>query len=716
MVASGSKLTPEELAYGRIVFWRGLLLVTLLCWGVVLYQVGSIGQQSGFLVTSLRWRLAGVIGLGIEGLILALLVVSFTPLYVHVYDLMRSGFGFLLRLRALNVLPVLACAGLFAFAIYDERGFLFPAVGTRIGLLWMLALPAGVFLRAAVLAGQQALPARPSQVPLQALRGQSWVVSFLAALIAIMGIYKVVGFAAEVSAYPLSLGWSEASRFYYASLFFSERLYGMDLPWPFLHPSRYMLQSLPYMIPELPLLAHRLWQVLLWVGMTGLVSVLLVRRLRPATAFQRWVLLGWAFLFLFQGPVYYHLLVCVAIILWGFQPRKLWVSLTAVVAASLWAGVSRINWFPVPAFLAVMIYLLEVPVSASRGLWDYIRRPMLWGVAGGLSAFAAQAGYILVSGNQDVKSFGSSFTSDLLWYRLWPSPTYPPGIFPMIMILSLPLLLVVTWFVLRRALHPLRLVGLAGMTLVMLAGGLVVSTKIGGGSNLHNLDAYLVLLMVWGSWLVFDRWLPETPAAQAAGVSARNRSEGVRQGKNKAHHGNEGAQQDINRAHRDAPLLVLLLVALMPIYALIREGGPIEARQTESIQRDSWEDVRTIQAHVDEVVSRGGEVLFISQRHLLTFGMIQGVELEPAYETVELMEMAMSGNEEYLNQFYSDLRTHRFDLIVTGELNLFYKGAQDSFPEENNVWVERISTPVLEYYQGRATMEHSRTQLLVPKP
>jgi hypothetical protein len=38
--------------------------------------------------------------------------------------------------------------------------------------------------------------------------------------------YKVFSFIPDVSAYPFSLGWSEISRYYLASLFFAEKLYG----------------------------------------------------------------------------------------------------------------------------------------------------------------------------------------------------------------------------------------------------------------------------------------------------------------------------------------------------------------------------------------------------------------------------------------------------------------------------------------------------------
>jgi hypothetical protein len=245
-----------------------------------------------------------------------------------------------------------------------------------------------------------------------------------------------------------------------------------------------------------------------------------------------------------------------------------------------------------------------------------------------------------------------------------------------------------------------RQLGLAGMTLVLFAGGLVVSTKIGGGSNLHNLDAYLVLLMVWGSSLVFGRFAPEpgTPALQPPAMERPATME-------------RPASVDHPRAFA-LPWVVLLLIVVLPVYWMLQEGHMFEEIDIAT----GWDDALELQGYVEEVAAQGGRVLFISQRHLQTFGMVRGVPLEPAYETVELMEMAMSGNADYLNQFYTDLREHRFDLIVTGELNTVFKGPQDSFPEENNVWVRHVSFPALQHYQSILVLPHSRIQLLVPKP
>ncbi|NLB71857.1 MAG: hypothetical protein GX797_07640, partial [Chloroflexi bacterium] len=93
-------------------------------------------------------------------------------------------------------------------------------------------------------------------------------------------LYRVGAFVNEVSSSPFSLGWSEGSRIYNASLFFSEKLYGKKFPLPVLHPSRYLMQSLPFLFNIDSIFIHRLWQVLLWVGMTSWASWLFAKKTR----------------------------------------------------------------------------------------------------------------------------------------------------------------------------------------------------------------------------------------------------------------------------------------------------------------------------------------------------------------------------------------------------------------------------------------------------
>jgi hypothetical protein len=105
----------------------------------------------------------------------------------------------------------------------------------------------------------------------------------------------------------------------------------------------------------------------------------------------------------------------------------------------------------------------------------------------------------------DIGLFYTSLASDLLWYRLLPNASYFLGILPAALLASLPL-----WFAMYVVIrsrkgdwHPLRLFFILAALFVLFIGGLVVSLKIGGGANLHNMDAYFSLLLIVFAYLVF---------------------------------------------------------------------------------------------------------------------------------------------------------------------------------------------------------------------
>jgi hypothetical protein len=108
-------------------------------------------------------------------------------------------------------------------------------------------------------------------------------------------------------------------------------------------------------------------------------------------------------------------------------------------------------------------------------------------------------------------------------------------------------------------------------------------------------------------------------------------------------------------------------------------------------------------------------VLFISNRHLLTFHYVEGVALIPDYERVFLMEMAMAGHTEYLQKFRDDLENHRFALIVSEPLYTRQKDESAVFGEENNAWVQQVSQYILCYYEEEKIARQVHIQLLVPK-
>jgi hypothetical protein len=508
---------------------------------------------------------------------------------------------------------------------------------------------------------------------LKLLRKVDWHIAFAVVLLAQGMIYQTYGIFAIASANPFSMGYSEAGRHYYASLFFSEKLYGMDLPLPFLHPSRYLLLSLPFLVDGLPLWFHRFWQALLWFGLTLGASVSLARFTRM-NGWMKVFITAWAFLFFFQGSVYYHLQVMAILILAGVSVKKQWRSLIFILLASIWAGISRVNWFPVPAMLAIAIYILEAPLGDKS--WKYWLTPFIWGVSGMVAALVSQFVYIQISGNADVAAFGSSFTSDLIWGRLLPNETFPMGILPGILWVSAPVFAALYQIVRGKLtyLHPLRWLALLGMLTVLFVGGAIVSTKIGGGGDLHNMDAYLVMLSV----LAAAFWSNQV-----------------------------AAESDVKPIWGNVSWSVVAAALLIPLGFAIRHIGFYPSFDKALAEND----IQLLQDALDS----GGEILFITERQLITFDYIHGVTLVPEYEQSELMEMAMSRNRAYLDQYYADLHDRRFALIVA-EDQKFTQQKQGAFVEENVAWVRFVGAPLLCNYKPVITLTSNNIQVFEPRP
>jgi len=514
----------------------------------------------------------------------------------------------------------------------------------------------------------------------------TWVGGFASALVLLGIVYEIMIRFNTVTHYPLSMGWSEGSRYYYASLFFSKQIYGNAFPLSTLHPTRYLLQSFPFLFPNLDLFAHRFWQFLLWIGLTGGASIAVTKRVFAGKdSAARWLVAGWFFLFLLRVGVYYHLEVMVILPLLFISPNKPRQSLIIVILASIWAGISRVNWFPMPAMIAIAIYLLEVPLTRTDGervsfkqITKYLAQPALWTVAGLVSALFAQWAYVYISGNaQNADAFTSSFTSDLLWYRLWPNQNYSLGVIPGILFISGPLIVIIILAVhSRNSLHVIRWLGLITMIVALFAGSAVVSTKIGGGGDLHNMDTYAVLIGIIALYF-FSGYFQTEPGNSSMAI-------------------------------RPSPVYMVALVT--PLLILIPMLSPYP-KYDESRNQQAYQQL----VDVVNKVGEKGPVLFINERQLVALGDVD-VPLVYDYEVVTLMEMAMSGNQSYLNRFYDDLANHRFAAIISGRQNLVIK--QDGvFAEENNVWNTYVSPYVLCYYESNTTIEadYSRVEVYVPR-
>ena len=482
----------------------------------------------------------------------------------------------------------------------------------------------------------------------------------------------------HVTSYPFALGWSETSRFYFPSLFLSERVYGQAYPWPILHPTLHLLLAPPYAI-DAPLWFHRLWQVALRFLLVGMIVPPLLQRLSVQNRQVRWLVGLGMFLFLFMGPLYFHLAVPVIIVLWGFSlqdERRTWA---AVLLASIWCGWSRVNWYPVPGMIAAVLYLLEQPMEG-RSLWKYLSRPLLWFITGTVVAFLAQRVYVQLSGVEE-GSFYTSLSSDLLWYRLLPNATYFLGILPAALLASLPIWLA-GYLVIRSSTtarwNPVRLVLISGALLVLFVGGLLVSLKIGGGADLHNFDAYFVLLLIVCSYLIFASYRLETGE-----LSTRV----------------------------TLPWILVLAIFIFPAWSWLHFNGGVRSYDPSATTKT----LQGLQKHIDEVTAEGGEILFITQRHLISMHMLEGVRLVPEYEREDLMEMAMGNNTAYLGRFRSDMENQRFDLIIVDPLKFNIISHNRSFSDENNVWVRRVMRHILCNYREAAIFPADDIALYVPQ-
>lgn len=505
---------------------------------------------------------------------------------------------------------------------------------------------------------------------------------FLLSLLFVGVCYQCGTYLNDISSNPFTLAWSEGSRYYYASLTVAQKLYGQKIPLSFLHPSRYLVLSIPFLFGESSIFIHRAWQVFLWISTTLLCMITLVKRLKLRNFWWQVILVCAGFLFLQQGPVYYHLLISAILIFIGFNKEKFWQSLIVVCAASMWAGISRINWYPLPGVLAALLYLLEDRKSEESSIWEYSKQPLIYIAVGVISSFLANLVYIPLSGNANVEQFTTSFTADLLWNRLLPGTTYPKGILTGILWLCAPCLIMLSLRLFnkentdKRVLRTFIILALS----VFFFGGLVVSVKIGGGSNLHNMDAFMLLLLTIVYYFEFSHIQIKTSIHTSTFLRE----------------------------------LLLLVMLLQPFFWSLAAWSPRANYSAESLQHDLEEIngyVATINSHHPD-----SHILFINQRQLLTFGYVTDTTLIPEYELLELMEMAISNQDTYLQQFYDQLASHSFDMIIINKQYINFKDRSDAFPEENNAWVRNITIPLMKYYTPIAWLRYTDTEIYIPRP
>jgi len=528
----------------------------------------------------------------------------------------------------------------------------------------------------------------------------------LLASITLSGAAILLAFALrEVSSYPFSLGWSEGNRLYDDSILFGRGRYissPEQVIRPYLEKSRQIINGLPFLYSGLSIWQARLWQALMSIlPFLALGWIVFYRRGQPKAV---WLLAGlWGFAFLRQGPIHPPLIIAAAIIVLAWQ-RPLWQAVPLLAIGMFLPAGSRFIWLFGATLWAGVFSFAQAPLengSVPRAVWE---RAILLGAASALSGFGVrffwpsdQAGAtLLVSSISD-----STSRQALLWYRLLPNSTLGPGIIIILLIAVLPLIFILIYFLRTRwTLHLWQKLALFGCLASYLLVGLVASTKIGGGGDLHNLDLFLIGLL-FTAGLAWEKF---------------------------------GHEWILNRAALPAWLQVTLIVLLaLPVWApLINMRPLVDTSQLSPLNglvnpnalhlSDFLANPADIKKSLDSlrenvtIAQKRGEVLFLDQRQLLTFGEISGVPLVADYEKKHLMDQAMTSNAaDLLAQFNADIAAHRFVLIVSEPLRLPVQGESSVFGEENNAWVKWISSVVLCYYQPYAELSEVKVELLIPR-
>ena len=479
--------------------------------------------------------------------------------------------------------------------------------------------------------------------------------------------------------YPFSLSWSEGNRFYDYSLFFGQSLYihTGTIVNPYWQPGRYILWSALFLWNGLPIAVHRFWNVVVMTVPALLVGWCAARKFRDLFL-RAGLTLFIGLLFTVLSPVHPPFLMAAGLALACMYDPSLIRRGLALAVASIFMGISRWTWIPVTAAWGILVDLLLYYPLREGSLLKRIQPTFI------LAALGLLPGLIAGYNGLPISSSSFAYHQPLLWYRLLPNPTFPLGVLFATILVSGPAVCLLIWWVLSRQwqLDWLQRLAIAGALAGFLGAGLVVSMKIGGGADLHNLDMYLMTLVL----------------VVTLGLYSLSQSGEIQ--------------------FRAWPVWAQLLLGFMFLYPLYTftpffSGAAQSALLSLPKPQDVNQTLSEIQKQADLAGGRG-DVLFMDQRQLLTFGYIHNVRFVPDYEKKYMMDQAMASSSAYFQQYYHDLSNKRFQLIVTEILTTRQETAAD-FSEENNAWVRWVSEPTLCFYQPVMVNKDINVELLVPK-
>jgi hypothetical protein len=670
------------------------------------------------------------------------LVISLTALFVWGNRLLISAEERIIAIRQkLGALRWLLWIVILAVPVwffqYTAMGFVFQKFHIRV-LIWIIAV-----CMMTILASKR-----------EQLAGWN---EFLASLILTASVFSIAASLKYVNDYPFSLGWSEGNRLWdYSVLFGRDRyIYPADKDIPvLLDLGRNLVGGLPFIFPGTTITMARLW-----VGLTLIVPYLLLGvalfRADSRNKVTWGLLVLWTFLFLKQGPIHAPLVLGAAAVALAWN-APLWYAAPLVTGAGYFVQASRFTWVFAPTIWIVMLEFASAIFTSSstrKVVFSIWMRALLLGVLGVFGAFvlpnmfrsaglASSAVPPVVSSptttpypsaTRTVPTQAATATvkaptaivptstpaaesglpsylettirriqdQPLLWYRLLPNSTYDNGILLALLLAIVPLTIVLIYLSAKGIWHLNRLqkTTLILPLLAFLIVGLVASAKIGGGGDLHNMDMFLVGMLfvgalAWrnggGDWIQNSGIIPVIMKVVIVTLLVNS---------------SIGPLLEMRSYHFGEDMIRLRILSDADIRSTL-EMLPTQDEIDSAIQ--------TIQKEADKAKSQG-DVLFMDQRQLLTFGYITGIPLVPEYEKKAVMNQALRSNARYFQGYYDDLAAKRFSLIITEPLRTPIQDSSYQFGEENNAWVKWVANPTLCYYEPLETLKTIRVQLLVPK-
>src|SRR3990172_747046 len=508
-----------------------------------------------------------------------------------------------------------------------------------------------------------------------------------------------------VSDFPFALHWSEGNRLWDYSVVLGRERYNYastDTIFAWIDAGRQTVWGLPFLFSDVPIWLVRLWSAILVTVPYALLGLLAFTP--PEGRREQWLAAGlWSLIFLNQGPIYTPLVLAAMLVALA-RRKPLWLALPLVYFAGEYAGASRFTWSFAPAIWAVMLSFGDSVLTRGHLAWrDWLRAlalglagiwtkglPILVGVVVGVFPFllAGEAAPVGAGGPpSSVETLQGlqavSTHQPFLWERLLPNPIYAPGILLGVALATLPLILLAVYLVRNgpwKTAFWQRAAMLAGLG-ALLVVGMVASAKVGGGTDLHNMDMFLVGLVLVAA------------VAWEGGLAAR-----------------------FNKLVSDSGRVRWLLAGMIfiPAFLPMIEGKPLELPFQERTQF-------VLQRIQDKVVCarQHGEVLFMDQRQLITFGLMGDLPLVVDYEKKYVMDQALSGEAAYFDRFREDLAESRFALIITERGALRYKETDleslgDSLIEENNAWVAWVTTLLLQSYESVGEFKDVAVELFMP--